>query len=418
MFGALPLRIARCRTGRARPSISRNTIPGTAVSTRSPDRRAIRWVTLKVYVSSSSVPRRTSRTTVSAEASRATASADQNESSARSPSVIASAASSIRALSTSTTRNPSSATNGRRSAATTGGRSAFRIAITAAATRAEPNFLTWAPGTSPAAPSSASAATTHERSRRNGWNRGRTTSQAGCSPYMPLVLAIKGDPDASPCALLVAEPGCRRVVVHRLGLALEARQLALQVREQHVAQVVREAAPHDHAEGGEVLAVLRERVRRHLPAPLAERVRDVEDREVVDPVPHGEGEDRELVPARQQLEGPELLDLPRQPRGDVAGVSLDVPVALEAEPQEVVVLRDHLGARPREVERERRHVVAEVVDPEDQVLRQSLAVTPDDPAHAGVDEPVLVPGGVDRDDARQAEVPDEIGVDERGDERA
>src|SRR5215218_3245789 len=388
MFGALPLRIARCRTGRARPSISRNTIPGTAVSTRSPDRRAIRWVTLKVYVSSSSVPRRMSRTTVSAEASRATASADQNESSARSPSVIASAASSIRALSTSTTRNPSSATNGRRSAATTGGRSAFRIAITAAATRAEPKFLTWAPGTSPAAPSSASAETTHERSRRNGWNRGRTTSQAGCSPYVPRVLAIKEDPDASSSALLVAEPGCRRVVVHRLGLALEARQLPLEVREQHVRHVVGEAAPHHDSERSEVLAVLREGVRGHLPAPFAERVRDVEDGEVVDRVAHFEREDRQLVPSREQLERAELLDLTRQAGGDIPRVALDAAVAVEAKPEKVVVLRDHLRARPREVERERRHIVAEVVDPEDQALRQSLAVTPDDPAHAGVDEPV------------------------------
>ena len=57
-------------------------------------------------------------------------------------------------------------------------------------------------------------------------------------------------------------------------------------------------------------------------------------------------------------------------------------VAVEPEPQEVVVLRHHLRTRPREVERERGHVVAEVVDPEDQVLRQRLGVTPDDPADA------------------------------------
>src|SRR5262249_46419600 len=58
----------------------------------------------------------------------------------------------------------------------------------------------------------------------------------------------------------------------------------------------------------------------------------------------------------------------RQARRDLARVALHAPVAVEAEPQQVEVLGDHLRARPREVEGERRHVVTEVVDPEDQVL--------------------------------------------------
>ena len=42
---ALPSRIARCSTGSASPSISRNTIPGTSVRTCPPWRRAIRRIT-------------------------------------------------------------------------------------------------------------------------------------------------------------------------------------------------------------------------------------------------------------------------------------------------------------------------------------------------------------------------------------
>ena len=179
-----------------------------------------------------------------------------------------------------------------------------------------------------------------------------------------------------------------------------------------------EAVPDDDAERREVLPVLREGVGGELPAALAQRVRDVEDGEVLDPVLQLEGEHRQLVAPRDQLERPELGDLRRQPRGDVARVALHLPVAVEAEAEEVVVLRDDLGAGPREVEREGRHVVAEVVDPEDQVGGQRVGVAPDDPADARVDEPVLVAGGVDRGDARQAEVPDEVGVDERRDERA
>ncbi len=56
MLGALPSRMARCSTGSARPSISRKTIPGASVSTRSPERRAMRWITRSVYASSSFAP--------------------------------------------------------------------------------------------------------------------------------------------------------------------------------------------------------------------------------------------------------------------------------------------------------------------------------------------------------------------------
>ena len=93
-------------------------------------------------------------------------------------------------------------------------------------------------------------------------------------------------------------------------------------------------------------------------------------------------------------------------------------VAAETEPEEVVVLRHDLGAGPGEVERERRHAVAQVVDPEDEVVGQRGRVPPDDPANARVDQPVLVARGVDRGDPRQPEVPDHVGVEERRDEGA
>ena len=196
-----------------------------------------------------------------------------------------------------------------------------------------------------------------------------------------------------------------------------ARQLSLDVPHEHVREVVGEAAPDDDPERREVFTIRRERVRGHLPAALPQRVRDVEDRVVLDVGPERERKHRQLVPAGDQLEGPELGDLRRQVRRDVTRVAVDLLEPVEAEPEEVVVLGDDLGARPREVEGERRHVVPEVVDPEDQVLGQRRGIAPDDPADTGVDEPVLVPRRVDRGDARQAEVPHQLRVEERGDER-
>jgi hypothetical protein len=93
------------------------------------------------------------------------------------------------------------------------------------------------------------------------------------------------------------------------------------------------------------------------------------------------------APSRDQLEGAERFDLGRELGGHLAGVALHRPIALEPEPEEVVVLGDDLGAGSGEVERERRQVVAQVVDPEDQVLGQRLGVPPDDPADAGVHQP-------------------------------
>jgi hypothetical protein len=56
----------------------------------------------------------------------------------------------------------------------------------------------------------------------------------------------------------------------------------------------------------------------------------------------------------------------------------------------LVVLSDNLAGATREVEGEGGLVGAEVVDVEDEFLREVFGVAPDDPADAGVDEAVLV----------------------------
>ena len=76
----------------------------------------------------------------------------------------------------------------------------------------------------------------------------------------------------------------RRVVVRRARLLLQARELTLEVADQQVGHVVREAAPDDDPQRREVGPVGRERVGRDLPAAFAQRARDVEDGEVVDVV--------------------------------------------------------------------------------------------------------------------------------------
>ena len=102
--------------------------------------------------------------------------------------------------------------------------------------------------------------------------------------------------------------------------------------------------------------------------------------------------------------------------GDVLAGLLYVAVALVAEPDEVVVLRGDLRPGPGEVERERRHLAAQVVDPEHEVVRQRVRSPPHDPADPGIYQAVLVAGGVDGRHPRNPEIPLQFGLQERGDE--
>ena len=102
----------------------------------------------------------------------------------------------------------------------------------------------------------------------------------------------------------MVERGRAVAVVHRFPLLLQPGQLPLDVGEQHVREIVAEPASHHDAKSREVITVLRERVSRQLPAALTQRVRDVEDGEVVDRVLDREGEDRQLVARVISSKGP------------------------------------------------------------------------------------------------------------------
>ena len=114
----------------------------------------------------------------------------------------------------------------------------------------------------------------------------------------------------------VSGGSCRVSLVQRGVLFLQARELALDVGDEKVGHVVTQAALDHHTQRTQVGPVLGERVRGHEPAALAERVRDVEDRVVLDVVVQREREDRQLGTAGDEPEGAELLDLAR--RGCVA----------------------------------------------------------------------------------------------------
>ena len=89
-----------------------------------------------------------------------------------------------------------------------------------------------------------------------------------------------------------------------------------------------------------------------------------------------------------------------------------------AEPDEVVILGHDLARWAGEVDGQRGHCAAEVIDVEDQIGIEILKLAPDDPAHARIDQAVLVARSVDGFDAWQAKVPEQVRLEERRDEAA
>lgn len=164
------------------------------------------------------------------------------------------------------------------------------------------------------------------------------------------------------------------------GLSAQPGQRLFEVVDQQVGQIVAEAVANNDPQHGQVFSVGREGVGRYQPAALAQCRGDIEHRVAVLAVGQGECEHRQLTPVGQQPEGPEPSDAVCQAGRDSAGVLLNPAIALGAQAQEVVVLGDDLGARTGKVQREGRHLAAEVVDAEHQVLGQRLGVAPDDPS--------------------------------------
>src|SRR5215208_2491347 len=203
-----------------------------------------------------------------------------------------------------------------------------------------------------------------------------------------------------------------RFVVRWRRLLLEALQQPLQVVQEHVGGVPAVTVPDYHPQREKVLPVLGKRVSGHLPAALAHPPRDVVGRVPFHLVPELESEDGQLRAVGYQLEGSELRDSGSAVGRYVPALLLHAPVALEAQPEEFVVLRHDLRARAREVQRECGHISSQVVYPEDEVFGQGLRVSPDGPANTRVDSAVLVARGVYRRHPRKAEVPHQVRVKE------
>jgi hypothetical protein len=201
---------------------------------------------------------------------------------------------------------------------------------------------------------------------------------------------------------------------------LQHTQRQLNIRHQTIASILRKVLPHNHTHKLQLIGMRCHRISRNDPTPLAELMRD---RELVEMMTRlgidAEGDEGEgSTPTGRHDEEAQLLQLGGEVVGCAGEVHHDGAIATLAKADELVVLTDDLRGALREVEGEGCLVGAEVVDVEDELFGEELGGAPDHPADARVDEAVFVAGDVDADNALEAEVPLERGVNEGDDEAA
>ncbi len=133
------------------------------------------------------------------------------------------------------------------------------------------------------------------------------------------------------------------------------------------------AVSHDDPQHRNVLELGRHRIRRDQPASGTQCFGHVVDG-VAAIAGHLEGDDRD--PGLRETSS--NWSIATTWSAIQAAVSqqalLDALVSVATEAQEHVVLSDDLGTRPREVESEGRHVTAQILDVEDEILRQGVVV--------------------------------------------
>ena len=158
----------------------------------------------------------------------------------------------------------------------------------------------------------------------------------------------------------------------------------LKICDQSITPAPRKVLPDDHAHHLHLIGVRCHCVRRHDPTSLAQLVCDRELIELMSMLRvETEGHKwQTLALSLGHEQEAHLLHRSSQIVCRPGQVEHDAAISLLAEANQLIVLADDLTSSTREVESEGGLIGAKVVDIEDQLLRQELWVTPDDPSVA------------------------------------
>src|SRR5579862_478349 len=166
-------------------------------------------------------------------------------------------------------------------------------------------------------------------------------------------------------------------------MLFEERQRSANVFQQKIAEVAAHAVTNKNALDHEILAVRGHRVGRHLPSARAEPIGKIVKSEavVLDLFEHPANCGKSAAAVVDDAERAHFAELGRDVLGGVITGVLDSAVAFETEPQKIVILANDLTGRTRKVQREGRHIAAEIVDVENELFRQIRMIAPYHPAH-------------------------------------
>src|SRR6266404_5025285 len=188
---------------------------------------------------------------------------------------------------------------------------------------------------------------------------------------------------------------------------LEVLNRLLQIFQQQTCKISAYTIAGNHTLHDQIASVRRHGIRGHLPTLYPETVRKIiESKPMIVPLLQRPRASRNsAAPVINKLEHSNFFYFIRQPCGNVGTILCNFRVSLPSKPDQVIVLRYDLPSGPREVQRKCRHISAEVLHAENQLLRQIAGFTPDGPATAQRSKTELVSGSIDGFDSGQAKVP-------------
>src|SRR5580698_8198904 len=190
------------------------------------------------------------------------------------------------------------------------------------------------------------------------WDSGRETRVQGKFARGKSVVVVS----ASACA------------AHRFwrGILFEIFDRALHIFHQQSGQIAAEAKPSQHSLHHDMVAVSRQRIRRNLPSPQTQALREIIEREsrmfAISDRPRTPWD--AAAPVVNKMKHSELLQFVGKPRTHFRTTLRDSRIALPAAPDKVVILRCDWTSRPRKIQRKRRHVAAQILHFENQLFRQ------------------------------------------------
>src|SRR6266567_2791966 len=166
-------------------------------------------------------------------------------------------------------------------------------------------------------------------------------------------------------------------------LLSKIQQVFAHMTEQEFGHFAAEAFFDHDAHHNEVFAILWHSVCWHLPAVIAQMIREIEERKISH-LAQPPGKDRQFTAIANQLKWSQFGNFTREIHRGLLRGTLNACISFSTQTQKVVVLRHNLTARTREVECKSRHLATKIVDLEDQLLWQHLTYAPDGPTHSRV----------------------------------